>query len=125
MPNQDRCRVAIVEDDRSVGRALDRLLNLAGFEPLVYESAEEMLANANGRGLGCLVLDVQLPGLSGFDLYERYSQLHGSSPVIFITAFDEPEARAKAARAGAAAFLVKPFAGRHLVDTVKLALGAG
>jgi FixJ family two-component response regulator len=114
--------VAIVEDDLSVGRALDRLLRLSGFEPFLYASAEDLLADANSHGATCLVLDVQLPGLSGFELYERFTQMHPGPPVIFITAFDEPEARAKAARAGAVAFLVKPFTGRHLLDTLKLAL---
>jgi FixJ family two-component response regulator len=114
--------VAVVEDDLSVGRALDRLLRLSGFEPIVYESAEELLADANSHGAMCLVLDVQLPGLSGFELYERLAQTGSTTPVIFITAFDEPAARARSIRVGAVDFLAKPFAGRRFIDSVRRAL---
>jgi FixJ family two-component response regulator len=71
---------------------------------------------------GCLVLDVRLPGMSGFELYRALRQSGIEPPVIFITAHDEPSAREQAAQAGAVAYLAKPFHGRRLVDAVNRAL---
>ena len=70
----------------------------------------------------CLIVDVHLPGISGFTLRDRLSLKGALPPVIFITAFDEPETRAKAASAGAAAFLTKPFSGRALLETIRRAV---
>jgi FixJ family two-component response regulator len=115
--------VVIVEDDASVCQAIERLLRLGGFKPKTYPSAETLLANGDLGKVGCLVVDVQLPGMSGFALHERLAARGMLPPVIFITAFDVPEARAKAAQAGAAALLAKPFTGRSLLNTIRTALG--
>lgn len=131
MPASGAKPVVIVEDDSSMRQALDRILRLKGFRPVVYPTAETLLA-AQGtveeqEGVaraGCLILDIQLPGMNGFALRDRLATLLTLPPVIFITAFDDPEARARAARVGASAFLAKPFSGRSLLEEVARALGS-
>jgi FixJ family two-component response regulator len=114
----------IVEDDASVCQAIERLLRLSGLTARSYPSAETLLANGNLDNVGCLILDVQLPGMSGFALHEKLTFQRLVPPVIFITAFDVPEARAKAQHAGAA-FLAKPFTGHALLKTIRDALDRG
>ena len=116
--------VVVVEDDASVRRAVERILGLAGLTSALYASAEEMLARSDGASAACLILDVQLPRLTGFELYEHLMNQGHDPPVIFITAFDGAESYARAMEFGAADYLVKPFAGRRLVDSVRRVLRA-
>ena len=115
--------VVIVEDDPSMSRALTRILRFGGIGAKSYVSGEALLASDTLAGVGCLVLDVQLPEMSGFELRARLATMIALPPVVFITAFDTPEARAQALAAGAAAFLTKPFSGRTLLETVRRVLG--
>ena len=117
----DRRTVVIVEDDASLCQAMARVLRAAGLDSVAFGSAEALLAAEPTRSPICLVIDVLLPGMSGFVLRDRLASAGAVPPVIFITAFDEPESRALAAKAGAAAFLAKPFSGRALVDTIQRA----
>ena len=114
--------IVIVEDDASMSQALERILRLGGHASISYPSAEALLANSNVADAACLILDVQLPGITGFELHSRLAEKGPIPPVIFITAYGEPEARARAQRAGAAAFLAKPFSGRVLLETVREAV---
>jgi FixJ family two-component response regulator len=125
MANLELRAVVIVEDDASVCQAIERLLRLDGLTARSYRSAEALLANGNLDDVGCLIVDVQLPGMSGFALHETLAQRRLLPPVIFITAFDVPEARAKSAQAGATALLAKPFTGRRLLKTIRAALDRG
>ena len=87
-------QVVIVEDDCGMRQALGRLLRLAGYAPLAYESAEAFMDDGGARRAAtCLILDVQLPGISGFELRERLARDGRAVPVIFVTAYDEPETR--------------------------------
>jgi FixJ family two-component response regulator len=122
MRGLESATVVIVEDDPSMSRALARILRLGGIGAKAYVSGEVLLASANLEGVGCLIVDVQLPEMSGFELRTRLATMVALPPVIFITAFDSPEARAQALAAGAAAFLTKPFSGRTLLETVRRAL---
>ena len=115
--------VVVVEDDASVSQALTRILRLAGMNPIVFSSAETCLDDKKDWDAACLIIDVQLPGLSGFALRDRLAAARALPPVIFMTAFDEPEARAQATAAGAFAFISKPFSGRALLDLVERANG--
>lgn len=124
MTDKKRRPVIVVEDDASVSQALERILRLGGHEARTYVSAEAYLDNGAKADAACFIIDLQLPGMGGFELRTRLALRHASAPVIFITAFDTPEARAQAQQAGAAAFLVKPFSGRALLETVERALGA-
>jgi len=119
MPGSVRGTVIIVEDDVSMCQALDRIVRLGGFDPRMYRSGESLVDDDRDHEAICMILDVQLPGMNGFALLERLSASATVPPVIFITAFDEPEARLRAERADAAAFLAKPFAGRTLLDTIR------
>jgi FixJ family two-component response regulator len=114
--------IVIVEDDASMSQALERILRLGGHVSISYPSAEALLANSNIADVSCLIVDVQLPGITGFELHSRLTQRGPTPPVIFITAYDEPEARARAKSAGAAAFFAKPFSGRVLLETVREAV---
>jgi FixJ family two-component response regulator len=118
MPGSPRGKVIIVEDDPSMCQALHRILRLGEFVPVLYDSAEAYLGNERKDDAICMILDVQLPGIDGFALLERLTAVGNVPPVIFITAFDEPEARARAVKAGAA-FLAKPFSGRLLLETIQ------
>ena len=95
---------------------MEQLLLAAGFDVSTFRSGEEFLAAAPDASF--LILDVHLPGLSGFDLYERVRPTPGTPPVIFITAHDSPASRDRAERLGAAEYLTKPFAGRRLLDVL-------
>lgn len=118
--------VVLVEDDGSVRRAIERILRGSGYHVATFESAEALQVVLDGATLGdacrCLVCDVRLPGMSGFELHRRLSE-HGSMPpCIFITAHDDPSVRRQAERAGAA-YLMKPFGGRALLALVAQAVG--
>jgi FixJ family two-component response regulator len=117
-------KIVVVDDNASMRGAIKRLLNAAGFKVNTFESAEELLQTDVAREAACLVLDVHLPGLSGFELNQ---QLVGSGvrlPVVFITAYDEPAARNNAEKAGAVAYLIKPFPGRKLLHAINHANSA-
>jgi FixJ family two-component response regulator len=116
--------VVIVEDDASMNRALARILRLGGIEAKSYVSGEALLASDTLQGAACLIVDVQLPEMNGFELRARLATMTVLPPVMFITAFDSPEARAQALEAGAVAFLTKPFSGRTLLETVGRVLAA-
>ena len=114
---QGKSRITVVDDDDGMRRALGQLLAAAGFEVTTFCSAEEFLRDKTPPSrAACLILDVHLPGLSGFDLWERVRLSAGAPPVIFITAHDDPATRARAAGLGAADYFPKPFAGRRLLE---------
>jgi len=122
MPSGNGRRVVLVDDDASMGSALERLLRLAGYVPMVFASAEVFLKAADARCADCVVLDVHLPGITGFELYEQLRREGAAPPVIFITAYDEQESRNSAGAAGAAAYFAKPFSGNDLVAAVGRAI---
>jgi len=116
---------AIIEDYASANRALGRLLRGAGFEPSGFESAESFLADPARPTFGCLLVDIQLTGMSGLELQRRLQSEGSRVPVIFITAHEDPGSRAEAQNAGALAFFTKPFPGRNLLDAISLAIRSG
>lgn len=116
--------IVLVEDDTGLRAALERVLEMAGYRVESFASAEEVLAADAAERAGCIVCDVVLPGESGFALGRALSQGGPHAPVIFMTAHDRPAARAEAAGLGAAGYLVKPFAGRALIESIRAALAA-
>ena len=110
-------RVAIVEDDASMSHALERILRLAGYASDSYGSAEDYLSHSR-HDAACLIIDVQLPGMTGFELHDRLCGAMQKAPVIFVTAMDDADARLKAGAAHSIAFLAKPFSGRALLESV-------
>jgi len=115
--------IAVVDDDPSILRALRRLLRLAGFSVTTFGSGEELLGCDELARIECLVLDVNLTGLSGFQVQERLGELNLSIPIVFITAHDDATTRERAERAGHARYLRKPFDQHALIGEIQKALG--
>lgn len=124
MSSRDARCIVVVDDDESMRQALARILRLAGYKPLAYASAEALLAATVADKAACLILDVHLPILTGFELYERLNGMGITPPVIFISAYDEPENEDYAKSAGALAYFVKPFSGHALVAEICRTIGA-
>ena len=112
--------VYVVDDDASIRKALERLLGSAGYRTLTFDSAEALLASPLVRSNGCLVLDIRLPGMTGFELQEKLSSRGSKYPVLFMTAHDNPQWRERAKEAGAVAFLKKPFLEQNLFEAIGL-----
>ena len=117
-------RVVVIEDDPSFRRALSRSLSLRGFRTDAYASAEEFLEQGSPDTTDCIVLDIHLGGMSGFELQAELAARPSPPPIVFITAFDDPATRERAHEAGAAAYLQKPFDERSLVEAITRAAGA-
>jgi len=114
--------VAVVEDDESYRAAVQRLLKSAGLPVRSFASAEDFLKSGQQQETGCLIADIQMPGMSGLDLQAKLNAEHCPIPIIFITAHGDEEMRLQAMRAGAVKFLAKPFDGAILLDSVRVAL---
>jgi FixJ family two-component response regulator len=116
-------RIVVVEDDASMSQAIERILRAGGFAAALFPSAEAALEADAPAAADCLVLDIRLPGMSGFELYRRLAVPGTNPPAIFITGHDEPASREEAERlGGAGSYLAKPFAGRDLLDAITRAL---
>jgi FixJ family two-component response regulator len=116
----DTLTIGVVEDDPSFLRALRRLLSAAGFTVAAFASAEEFLASESAGATACLVLDVHLGGMSGFDLQQRLAAAGAPIPTIFITAHDDPVTRERD-RSGVA-YLRKPFREGALIGAIQQVL---
>jgi FixJ family two-component response regulator len=114
--------ISIVDDDESVRDAIRSLLKSIGFRVEVFASAEDFWHAGRLHHTACLILDMRMPGMSGLELQRRLAAAQWRIPIIFITAHDEEEARARALRAGAVAFLDKPFSDEVLLRAVESAL---
>lgn len=122
MNDQQKSPVVVVEDDDGMRKALDRLLRAAGYQPLLFSSAEALLGTDAADGAECLVLDIHLPGLSGLELQRRLTASGHESPVIFITAQDDDAAREEARQLHCLAYFRKPFEGAALLEAIRQAL---
>ena len=111
--------VAIVDDDENFGRSLGRLLRAGGMQAITYTSGEAFLADTKQPRFDCLVLDVQLGGMSGITLAGRLHAAGRAIPFIYITALDDPEVRANAEATGCAAFFRKTDPGRDVLDAIR------
>ena len=107
--------VILVEDDTGLRIALERVLCASGFEAQAYASAEAALADDNENWADCLVVDLNLPKMSGLELVQRLRECGFTAPVVVITAHDGPGVRAEVQRRGIEHFLAKPFLGSTLV----------
>ena len=114
--------IAVVDDDRSMLVGVERLLNAYGYATKVFASAEAFLDPGAATDADCLLLDIDLGGMSGIDLQRRLASCGCAVPVIFMTALDDEVTRARALETGCVAFLLKPFLGRSLIDAVKIAV---
>jgi FixJ family two-component response regulator len=117
--------VSIVDDDLSVRRALRRLVQSAGYTVETFASAGEFLASPAPAQAACLVLDIALEGMSGFELRERLATDHPSLPIIFITALVDATTHERVRSSGVAARLHKPFDDHALLDAIRVAVDQG
>jgi len=115
--------IAVIDDDASVRRALQRLLQSVGFTVETFATASEFLDADYWAQTACLVLDIHLPGMSGFELAEYLAVSGVPIPLVFITALDDVSTREQVNRAGAAGYLRKPFDQNTLIEAITRAIG--
>lgn len=111
--------VIIVDDDVSFRNFLSRLVGTVGLKAVLFSSAEEFLAVPLPDGPACLVLDVQMPGLSGLDLQRELAKGQRQLPIVFITGHGDIPMTVEAMKGGAVGFLSKPLRNQDLIDAVK------
>src|SRR6266850_1388044 len=114
--------VHIVDDDAAVRRALVRLLRSEGLETIGYETAQAVLNAAPSLSSGCILLDVQMPGMDGLELLARLSEFGIELPVIVVTGHGDVPTAVKAMKAGAVDFIEKPIDEAQLLATIDAAL---
>jgi FixJ family two-component response regulator len=118
-----RHRVAVVDDDESVRKALQRLLRASDLDADTFASAQDFLASLQqGRPPDCLVLDLQMPGTSGLDLQRQVVRVGLRLPIVVITGHDEPGMQARCLAAGASAYLRKPLEAGKLLAAIEAAI---
>ena len=111
--------VVVVDDDPSFRNFLSRLIQTIGVKTLLFTSAEEFLAAPQPDGPCCLVLDVQMPGLSGLDLQRELTRRGRPLPIVFTTGHGDIPMTVEAMKAGAIGFLSKPFRNQEMIDAIK------
>jgi len=114
--------IAIVDDDPSVREGLSSLIRSAGLQVETFASAQEFLARPGAEAPSCLVLDLQLPGLSGLDLQKRMAEVGLEIPIVFLTGHGNIPASVQAMKAGAVEFLTKPFDEQDLLQAIQEAV---
>jgi len=114
--------IFVIDDDASVRKSLARLLDSAGFSTESFASADEFLKRERFEGIGCIILDVRMPGLSGMDLQEELNKADYGMPIIFITGHGDIPMSVQAMKKGAVDFLPKPFDEDQLLDALRKAI---
>ena len=114
--------IAIVDDDKSVQRALQDLIESEGLSTLCFGSAEQFLDSGAQHKAACLIADIRMPGMSGLELQTKLKAERCRIPIIFITAHGDAKMRTQAMRRGAVKFLAKPFDDTVLLEAVHAAL---
>lgn len=119
MSTRHNIYVAIVDDDESICRSLGRLLRAAHLQPITYLSAEELLEDTKHPQFDCLVLDIQLGGMSGLELCQRLAAVKDRTPIIFITAHDDPGVREQAEALGCVGYFRKTESGTEILAAIR------
>ena len=115
--------VHVIDDDASFRTAIERRLKLAGYDVETYSSAQQLLDRLPGvEKPGCILLDVQMPGLSGLDLQSCLIERGSILPIIFVTGYADTPATVRAIKAGAEDFLTKPATSAQLIDAIERAM---
>ena len=114
--------MAIVDDEESVRRAMGRLIRSAGIDVETFPSGAEFLQSLESHSPDCVVLDLHMPGLSGFEVQARLKESQSRVPIVVITGHDTDESRERVTRAGVAAYLSKPVDEKILLDTISTAV---
>ena len=121
MPNSGPI-VAIVDDDKAVGNAIEVLMRSMGLAARAFSSGEEFLRSPDLSRTGCLVVDFDMPRMNGLDLHNNLSRLGKAIPTVLITAYPSDDIRTRALQAGIICYLPKPFDESDLLDCVQSAL---
>lgn len=114
--------IAIVDDDPSVQRGLQRLIRSVGWKATTFASAQEFLARSRTESPNCVLLDLQMPGLSGLDLQKRMAEVGLEIPIVFLTGHGDIPASVRAMKAGAVQFLTKPVDEQELLQAIQEAV---
>ena len=114
--------IAVIDDDVLVRQALEDCMESAGYVVEGFGSAEEFLASGSSREAACLIVDVQLPGITGLELQNKLASDNNPVPIVFVTAQGTGASREKAIRRGAAGFLGKPFRREELLNIIGAAI---
>ncbi len=117
MKNQN-VTIHIIDDDPSMLRYLSDLVSTINYRARTYESANDFLESYEDDGIGCLILDLRLPGISGLELQQQLASNNIDLPVIMISGFGDISTAVKAMKAGVLDFLEKPFKGQDLLDRI-------
>ncbi|MGA2600990.1 MAG: response regulator [Bryobacteraceae bacterium] len=117
-------RISIVDDDASIREALKSLMRAVRFNVDTFASAEEFLASGRLNDTACLILDVTLPGMSGFELQDQLNSKRPGIPIVFITAHADEPSRQRALKGGAIDFLSKPVRREPLFKAIQAAIGS-
>jgi len=118
----DTCLIAVVDDEESVRKALGRLIRSAGFSVETYASGVEFMQSLQRRRPDCVVLDLRMPLVNGFDVQGALVRSGAGVPVVIITGDDSPSSRERTLRQGAHAYLRKPVDDAMLIDAIHTAV---
>ena len=119
MQNQN-VTIHIIDDDPSMLKYLSELVTTINYKSKTYDSANNFLSAYTDVGLGCLILDLRLPGISGLELQQQLAGKNIDLPVIMISGFGDVSTAVKAMKAGVLDFLEKPFKGQELLDLIQI-----
>src|SRR5262245_9089821 len=122
---EEECIVYVIDDDVAIREALGSLIRSVGLCVETFASAQEFLACSRPEKIGCLILDVRLPGLSGLELQKELIEAEIHLPIIFITGHGDIPMPVRAMKAGAVEFLTKPFRDQDLLDAISQAIDLG
>jgi FixJ family two-component response regulator len=121
-PTESDALIAIVDDDASAREGLESLIRSAGWRVQTFVSAQDFLGRVGAQAPGCLILDLQLPGLSGLDLQQRMVERGLEIPIVFLTGHGNIPASVQAIKAGAVEFLTKPIDEEKLLQAIHEAI---
>ncbi len=123
--NENKPLICVIDDESVIRESLSFLLRSAGLKAQAFSSAPEFLSNRPSERVGCLIVDVQLPGISGLDLQEELARSGDLIPMIFITGYGDIPMSVRAMKAGAIEFLTKPFGAEELLSAIDQAINVG
>ncbi len=117
-----KVKVLVVDDDKAVRDSLGALLEVSGFSVDSYDSGQEFLTHRDLWDVGCVLLDVNMPDVSGLEIQQELTKKSGAPPIIIITGFGDIPMAVKAIRAGAFDFVEKPFVDKTILDSINRAI---
>jgi FixJ family two-component response regulator len=121
-PDWRGCLIGVVDDNHLIRETLSGIIRSAAYRCSVFSSGEAFLDSDELKNIACVVLDVEMPGLSGLELQVRLHDMKCTIPIVFVTADADDSVRARALEQGAVAFLIKPFTETALLEAIFAAL---